>query len=515
MTINAAFTKDQQVASSGDTTFSIPFQFDLETDLRVYLTPNGEIPNDISNLLSLGNDYTVTGAGWGQVSRFVTLVTPANLGDVLTFTRDMPIGRSVDFTLGEFTSLDINNQFDSIIGMIQQVNTEIVKLGLTYNQTEVLKSSGSQNTFPKLPPNTGAGIPIITANSAGDIVAGSIVEGSDATTLRSELVNDQSGTDGARIVGYENISATPDNTTVHDALDELYSRPSNNDIQTGDMILSFKTSAPVGWLLYDDGWLGSSLATVPTSPIVRNTHFGPEFEGLYTAIWNNVDDANAPVVGGRGASAAADFASNKAMRMPLLAGRSLGASGVPQEDYNFTTDFATSNFIINCPNNNIQNGMTCSLISTGTLPTGLSPSLTYVLSVRANPDEVLLSETPIDYSIGNPANPTLTYPPLNLPAYAQFSDNGTDVHSIILEHSPKFTGDSLGFDTHILRSEELARHQHNQLGASAINPSGFISEFNPTVPELVNVQKLTEFTGESEPFNIQSVSSFVKVFIKL
>ncbi len=504
MTINAAFTKDQQQAAAGDTTFSVPFQYDLETDLRVYLTPNGQSPDDVADILILNSDYTVTGAGWGQSNRFVTLANPASVGDIITLTRDMPIGRTVDLTLGDFTALDINNQFDSIIGMIQQINTDIQKLGLTYNETEVLKSSGSQNTLPKLPPNTGAGIPIFTANSAGDLVAGSIVEGSDATTLRSELINDQNSTDGSRIVGYENPSASPTNTTVHNALDELYSRPSNNDIQTGDLNLGFKSIAPPGWILYNDGYLGSAAAV---SPGDRLENFGPQFEALYGVIWDNVGDNFAPVIGGRGASAAADFASNKPLGMPLMLARSLGVAGLPGQGYDFTTNFVVNAFHLIFPSTfHIFDGMQVEVTTTGVLPSGLLPATKYFISVISN-TQALLSLESTQYTDGNPLLPDPAF-------YVQLADNGVGTHTLIIGNVAKQNGQYEGHNDHVLTRDELTKHNHTYANQSAPRPSNGFGVLDPALEPAGGINT-TDTAGSSLPFSIVSSSSYVNLFIKL
>jgi hypothetical protein len=88
---------------------------------------------------------------------------------------------------------------------------------------------------------------------------------------------------------------------------------------TGDVKMTYKTVADVGWLMMDNGTIGSATSGA--------THQGAEFEDLFVLLWTNVSDANAPVVGGRGGSAAADWAANKKLTLTATLGRALAVAG--------------------------------------------------------------------------------------------------------------------------------------------------------------------------------------------
>jgi hypothetical protein len=91
--------------------------------------------------------------------------------------------------------------------------------------------------------------------------------------------------------------------------------------ETGDVKYTFKTSASSGWLLVaaagsiGDATSGATLLASSTAA------------ALYQVIYDGCSNALAPVAGGRGASAAADFAAHKAMTIPQLVGRSPIAAG--------------------------------------------------------------------------------------------------------------------------------------------------------------------------------------------
>lgn len=89
---------------------------------------------------------------------------------------------------------------------------------------------------------------------------------------------------------------------------------------TGDAKLTLKTVADVGWIMINDGTIGSA-----SSGATTRAH--EDVSDLYTLVWNGISDTYAPVTGGRGANAAADFAANKPMAMPKALGRALIIAG--------------------------------------------------------------------------------------------------------------------------------------------------------------------------------------------
>jgi hypothetical protein len=88
---------------------------------------------------------------------------------------------------------------------------------------------------------------------------------------------------------------------------------------TGDVKFTIKTAADAGWIMADDGTIGSatSLAT---------TRANADCADLYAALWA-IPDTYAPVTGGRGVSATADFAANKPIALTKMLGRALAVAG--------------------------------------------------------------------------------------------------------------------------------------------------------------------------------------------
>ncbi|KKM04826.1 hypothetical protein LCGC14_1760340 [marine sediment metagenome] len=94
-----------------------------------------------------------------------------------------------------------------------------------------------------------------------------------------------------------------------------------SEFTTGDVKTSFAVIANSGWVIMDDGTIGNaaSLAT---------TRANADTVSLFTLLWDNTADAQCPVLpGGRGASAAADFAANKTLTLPRTLGRAIACAG--------------------------------------------------------------------------------------------------------------------------------------------------------------------------------------------
>jgi microcystin-dependent protein len=95
---------------------------------------------------------------------------------------------------------------------------------------------------------------------------------------------------------------------------------------TGDVKATLRTAADSGWVMMDDGSIGSA-ASGATS------RANSDCRDLFLLLWANISNTWAPLQNasgtpiGRGASAAADWASNCRLVLPRMLGRSLAAAG--------------------------------------------------------------------------------------------------------------------------------------------------------------------------------------------
>lgn len=144
----------------------------------------------------------------------------------------------------------------------------------------------------------------VWANGTNIVTAPTEVEGLDLRGT-STAVTPPSDADDTKVVTTEWVRALL-------AGQALYS--------TGDLKLTLKAAPDTGWVFLDGKSIGnaSSSATAAASAAA---------EGLFTLLWNNLADSLAPVSGGRGANAAADFAANKRLTLPDTRGRALSGAG--------------------------------------------------------------------------------------------------------------------------------------------------------------------------------------------
>lgn len=110
----------------------------------------------------------------------------------------------------------------------------------------------------------------------------------------------------------------PDNTQLADAIRIIAGLAAG--WSTGDVKMTMKTTADSGWILCNDGTIGKAGSGA-------TTRANDDCQALFTLLWTNVSNAYAAVSGGRGASAAADWAAGKTIALTKLLGRSLALAG--------------------------------------------------------------------------------------------------------------------------------------------------------------------------------------------
>ncbi|HEV2263722.1 MAG TPA: hypothetical protein VGR79_04230 [Stellaceae bacterium] len=89
---------------------------------------------------------------------------------------------------------------------------------------------------------------------------------------------------------------------------------------TGDVKLTFKVAADAGWVMMNDGTIGSASSG-------GTARANADCQNLFTLLWNNVSNTNCPVSTGRGTSASVDWAANKTIQLPKALGRALAIAG--------------------------------------------------------------------------------------------------------------------------------------------------------------------------------------------
>jgi len=161
ITISDISPRIQYTATSGQTSFTVPFEFFGDNDLVVVNTNAGGVNTTLTKAASpsSASQYSVTGAGvTGGGS--ITLGGGATLNDKYTITRNVPIARSTDFaTTGVFPIDSLNTELDKLVAMMQQQGVDI-NLSPRASSTT---STAFGLVFPELVADK-----ILSVNSAGN-----------------------------------------------------------------------------------------------------------------------------------------------------------------------------------------------------------------------------------------------------------------------------------------------------------------------------------------------------------
>ena len=156
ITISDTEPRVQYTATSGQTSFSVPFEFFTVNDLKVY---NGSTLLSYNASPSSASQYSVSGAGVSGGGS-ITLGGGATVNDIITISRDLAVARSTDFpTSGAFQIDSLNTELDKIVAMIQQVERDL--------KFSPKASATTSNTFNLTFPNLVAS-KVLSVNSSGN-----------------------------------------------------------------------------------------------------------------------------------------------------------------------------------------------------------------------------------------------------------------------------------------------------------------------------------------------------------
>ena len=156
ITISDTEPRVQYTATSGQTSFSVPFEFFTVNDIKVF---NGSTELSYNASPSSASQYSVTGAGVSGGGS-ITLGGGATVNDVITIYRDLAIARSTDFpTSGAFQIASLNDELDKIVAMCQQLERD-----LKFSPRAAATTANTFNiTFPNLAANK-----VLSVNSSGN-----------------------------------------------------------------------------------------------------------------------------------------------------------------------------------------------------------------------------------------------------------------------------------------------------------------------------------------------------------
>lgn len=152
----------QAQAILNQTVFGTNWTANAASDVVVYVTPPGDEPNDVTQMLAYPAGYSVAFIG-SQQDVQVTLVTPSVAGAIVTITRQTPADRMNLYTNTNFTPSMLNNDFGILTLVDQQAQLVDQKVGPRYNYSAIivdvvdtiLPILAANEAWVKNPSNTG------------------------------------------------------------------------------------------------------------------------------------------------------------------------------------------------------------------------------------------------------------------------------------------------------------------------------------------------------------------------
>ena len=142
MSFNNNLPRIEYTSNANQKTFTFLFKVYNKTDLVVYKTDKGAIPDDTADKLVLDTDYTVTINGDNGGS--IDLITAGNLGDSLTLLRELPQIRDVEYqTNGDLLAEVLNDDQDYQTYLIADTVASSTRV-ITLSQN----SQGVSNVLP-------------------------------------------------------------------------------------------------------------------------------------------------------------------------------------------------------------------------------------------------------------------------------------------------------------------------------------------------------------------------------
>lgn len=235
----------QYVADGATTIYQYNFLLPTENDVAVYFTPFGEEDEPDADILVLNVDYTVQGVGNVNGGTITFTVAPA-LDGIVTFSRDVLAAIETDFANAQtFNGATLDDKFEELTLMVQQIKTSLEQRSLAYKVTSYipLDEVGIKTKLPILDDNQ------VWKGQGGGVIAATLEENPDVSTLRSDLASEAILGDGTNLIGYyDSNTSTPQ--TLKTYLTNIPAMiPSTTTVFKPGMMIDFAGNvAPEGWL---------------------------------------------------------------------------------------------------------------------------------------------------------------------------------------------------------------------------------------------------------------------------
>jgi len=160
MTVQAATLRADYTGNGATTTFAVPFYFLLDSDLSLVLQDNSAYPPTV-NVLVLGSDYTVSGAGNPSGGSATLTVAPTST-QRLTVLRDLDLTQLSHYVPNDpFPAASHESSLDRLTMQVQQLQEQI---------NRCVKFPASDTDSPTLPPAAQRAGNIVSFDSNGNVI---------------------------------------------------------------------------------------------------------------------------------------------------------------------------------------------------------------------------------------------------------------------------------------------------------------------------------------------------------
>ena len=242
----------QYLADGITTNYVVPFYTTLEPDgtpdLDVYTQLNTATPVPAADIKTWNVDYIYTpnsNPTTGGMITFLTGHVPPN-GYAVTIVRDVQASLDAEFSdARNFSGITLDAVLDKLLLISQQNKSYALDRNLSYIVNSYI---------PSVQLSANVQVPVLQAGqvwlgSSGGVIAATLNQSGDTSTLRSELASNAPVTDGATLVGYYD-SVNVNATTVAAQLNYLTASVVA-PFPTGTIIDFGGSSAPSGFLACD------------------------------------------------------------------------------------------------------------------------------------------------------------------------------------------------------------------------------------------------------------------------
>ena len=266
MAFNSNVPRAEYIAATGQTVFPFVFKIFEQTDVKVYLTPNGQISDDVTDLLQSGYTVSVNGDAGGSV----TLSSATTTGDKITLLRNLPVVRNTDYQEnGDLRASTLDSDQDYQTYLVGDLSSKIDKV-VKFPES----AQGLDGTLPSPSPEN-----YIRWNSTGTALI-------NDTTIPNVVIQAEDARDEATTqAGIATTKAGEASTSATNAL--------ASEIQAG----AYASQLDPSKIVAKDSPTGASInpvgttaqrPTMPTNGYIRYNTDLLAFEGYSNGAWTSL-----------------------------------------------------------------------------------------------------------------------------------------------------------------------------------------------------------------------------------